>query len=50
MPRVVGFIGYTVFVLCFGYLGKRSPCVCESLNTKGETITLNTLLYVIISF
>jgi hypothetical protein len=33
----------------FGYLGKWSPCVCESLNTKGEAITLNTLLYVLIS-
>ena len=28
---------------------KWSPCVCESLNTKGETITLITLLYVLIS-
>jgi hypothetical protein len=36
-------------VLRFGYLGKWSPCVCESLNTKGETITLITLLYVLIS-
>jgi hypothetical protein len=36
-------------VLRFGYLGKWFPCVCESLNTKGETITLITLLYVLIS-
>jgi hypothetical protein len=26
--------------LRFGYQGKWSPCVCESLNTKGESITL----------
>jgi len=31
--------------LRFGYLGKWFPCVCESLKTKGETITLITLLY-----
>jgi hypothetical protein len=36
-------------LLRFGYLGKWSPCVCESLNTKGETITLIPLLYVLIS-
>jgi hypothetical protein len=36
-------------LLKFGYLGKWSPCVCESLKTKEETITLNTLLYVLIS-
>jgi hypothetical protein len=36
-------------VLRFGYLGKLSPCVYESLNKKGATITLNTLLYVLIS-
>jgi hypothetical protein len=36
-------------LLRFGYLGKWSPCVCESLNTKGETITLVPLLYVLIS-
>jgi hypothetical protein len=29
--------GYRGFqLLRFGYLGKWSPCVCESLNTKGE--------------
>jgi hypothetical protein len=33
------------YLLRFGYLGKWSPCVYESLNTKGETITLVTLLY-----
>jgi hypothetical protein len=27
-------------LLRFGYLGKWSPCVCESLNTKGESLTL----------
>jgi hypothetical protein len=36
-------------LLRFGYLGKWSPCVCESLNTKGETITLVLYLYVLIS-
>jgi hypothetical protein len=36
-------------LLRFGYLGKCSTCVCESLNTKGEIITLNTLFYVLIS-
>jgi hypothetical protein len=39
----LGFIKW--FLLRFGYLGKWSPCVNESLNTKGETITLVTLLY-----
>jgi hypothetical protein len=34
-----------IFMLRFGYLGKWSPCVYESLNTKGKTITLVTLLY-----
>jgi hypothetical protein len=36
-------------LLRFGYQGKWSPCVCESLNTKGESITLMLVLYVIIS-
>jgi hypothetical protein len=47
-------------LLRFGYLGKWPlveiwvpwkvvPCVCESLNTKGETITLIPLLYDLIS-
>jgi hypothetical protein len=31
---------YTRNLLRFGYLGKWSPCACESLSTKGETITL----------
>jgi hypothetical protein len=42
----LGFLLMTdMSLLRFGYLGKWSPCVCESLNTKGETITLVTLLY-----
>ena len=36
-------------LLRFEYQGKWSPYVCESLNTKGETITLIPLLYVLIS-
>jgi hypothetical protein len=36
---------FTLQVLRFGYLEKWSPCVYESLNKKGETITLVTLLY-----
>jgi hypothetical protein len=34
-------------LLRFGYLGKWSPCVCESLNTKGEIFDPHLLLYVI---
>jgi hypothetical protein len=36
-------------VLRFGYLGKWSPCVYESLNTKGETITLVLYFMILIS-
>jgi hypothetical protein len=36
-------------MLRFGYLGKWSPCVCESLNTKGETITLILYFMILIS-
>jgi hypothetical protein len=36
-------------MLRFGYLGKWSPCVYESLNTKGETITLVLYFMIIIS-
>jgi hypothetical protein len=36
-------------MLRFGYLGKWSPCVYESLNTKGETITLILYFMILIS-
>jgi hypothetical protein len=38
-----------MFMLRFGYFGKWSPCVYESLNTEGETITLVLYFMILIS-
>jgi hypothetical protein len=46
---LVGNIFVVKTVLRFGYLGKWSPCVYESLNTKGETITLVLYFMILIS-
>jgi hypothetical protein len=45
----VTFSAHTWPLLRFGYLGKWSPCVYESLNTKGETITLILYFMILIS-
>jgi hypothetical protein len=46
---LVGNIFVVKTVLRFGYLGNWSPCVYESLNTKGETITLVLYFMILIS-